>query len=312
VQSEGLPITLSGLIGSQVLTTGAARVDVTVDDTGRPVVAAGEMPVVIRAADLRFAPVSVTGALCACVRGVEAAEFGPGNVASGSIACPEAVLSDVNTALRIDHNTASGAAGNSGTATGLADDPECDDCTVVGPLGSRSCACREGVDAACTSSHRDSCNSPLAFSRGGGPAPPGSAMLVLNIAIAQLQDGGACSDHARRPDGRCLFSDYGPDCLPCTDDDADLGIPRLVVATTGHGEAAVFDANNSPGVRIADGSTCFGTPCLAMADGNPFSCAQLAADPSGGLAGGALAACFPGLDTVPLGDTVTCTRLAAQ
>lgn len=91
-----------------------------------------------------------------------------------------------------------------------------------------------------------------------------------------------------------------------------LGIPNLVVATTGRAAAAVIDANHRAGARIADGSDCYGSPCQATADGHPFSCAQLAADPGGGLTGGALAVCFPGIDTVPLADTVTCTRLAAQ
>jgi hypothetical protein len=40
--------------------------------------------------------------------------------------------------------------------------------------------------------------------------------------------------------------------------------------------------------------------------------AALAADPTGGLANGALAVCFPSFDAALIGDTVTCTVLAAQ
>ena len=310
VQSEGLPVTLNQINGSQVLSTGSARATTVVDVHGRTLFTPGEMPVVIRAADLQFKPISIPGARCACVRGVEATEFGAGNVASGVIACGGATLQDIDSALTVDHNTSPGSAANSGPAAGLPDDPECDDCSVVGPLGSRSCACQEVRDAACADRHLNVCNSPRVLSRSGGAAEPGSAFLVLNIAIGLLQDGGACEKKLRN--GRCTFADYGPDCEPCTADDVVFGVPNLVVATTGHATATVIDVNNAAGVRIADGSTCFGTPCAATTDGHAFSCPQLAADPEGGLAGGALAVCFPGVDTDPLGDTVTCTRLAAQ
>lgn len=311
VQSEAVPISLTGLEGSQVLTTGSARPQDVFDDAGQLLARAGEMPVAIRRSDLRFEPVSIPGTVCACVRGIEAAEFGPGNVATGVISCPGGDLSEVDVAMTVDHNTNPGAAGNSGSANGLPDDPECDDCTEVGPLLSRSCACREGRDADCSENHRDACNSPRVLVRSGGPAQPGSAFLVLKIAIGLLTDAGSCANNPRRPDGACRFSDYGPDCQPCTDDDVALGIANLVVATTGHAEAAVVDVNNSAGTRIAADAECFLSPCLTTAEGQPFSCAALAADPQGGLNGGALAVCFPGMDTDPLSDTVTCTRLAA-
>lgn len=309
VQSQALRVTLEHLVGAQVLTTGAPRSLAVSGVSGQPRLAAGEIPVVIRTGDLHFDPIPIPGSRCACVRGVEAPELGAGNVAAGVIACGASALRDLDVMLALDHDTTPGSSGNGGSAGGLPDDPECDDCAPI--LGSSSCACEESRDAACPDRHRAVCNSPRVLTRSGGTAPSGSALLVLRIAIGLLADSGACKE-TRRRDGTCLFADYGPDCLPCTDDDAVLGIPNLVVATTGGAAASVFDANLFAGERIGDGASCGGQPCATTSAGAPFSCDRLAADPAHGLDGGALAVCFPGIDTDPLADTVTCTRLAAQ
>lgn len=306
VQTEPFRVDLDNLVGTLVLTTGRARAGVVRGPDRQEIFRPGEIPLVVRDGDLRFAPISIPGSRCACVRGIEAVELGDGNVARGVIGCG-APLVNVDAVMTVDHNTTPGSRQNG--PSGLPDDPECDDCFAVEP-GINSCACRE-LSEDCAARHLDVCNSPRVVTRSGGEAPAGSATLLLRIAIGLLADGGTCAE-SRRRDGSCLYTDYGPDCLPCTDDDATFGIANLVVATTGRAEAEVLDANDFPGGRIGDSSNCSGSPCQATVTGAPFDCAQLAAAPDGGLAGGALATCFPGIDTDPLADTVTCARLAAQ
>jgi cysteine-rich repeat protein len=308
VQTEPFRVSLDRLVGTMVLTTGAARAAAVRGPDDQQRFRPGEIPVVVRDGDLAFEPISIPGSRCACVRGIEAAALGAGNVARGVIGCG-APLHDVDAVMTIDHNTTPGSAGNSGSGAGLADDPACDDCFDVEP-GVRSCACQE-LGAACAARHAGVCNSPRVVTRSGGEGTPGSAVLLLHIAIGLLADGGDCVE-TRKRDGTCLYSDYGPDCLPCTDDDATFGLANLVVATTGRAEAAVLDANNAPGNAIAEQRNCSGEPCRTTISGTPFDCAQLAAAPRGGLGGGALATCFPGIDTDPLADTVTCARLGAQ
>ena len=272
--------------------------------------APGELPVVIRSADLRFDRIPVPGTVCACVRGVELALFGAGNAASGVIGCGAQGLADVDYVLLRDHDTTPDSAGNGG---GLADDPQCDDCVRWSRGEVESCACHEGQGAACAELDPDACNSPSTISFSGGPAAPGAAVLLTNIAIGLLRDTGACqSPGPRNRDGSCAYPDYGADCLPCTDDDADLGRPAVVPATTGIADAGIFDANDLAGSRIVRGGDCYGAPCQTSATGAAFDCAQLAAQPAGGLAGAALAVCFPSFDAVLIGDSVTCTVLAAQ
>jgi hypothetical protein len=55
--------------------------------------------------------------------------------------------------------------------------------------------------------------------------------------------------------GQCQFRDYGPDCLPCTADDVDMGITQNLPTTTGSAKAAVYDAGN-----VRPGGSAFPIP----------------------------------------------------
>ena len=145
----------------------------------------------------------------------------------------------------------------------------------------------------------------------------------------------------------CPEPSYGPDCIPCTGDDADLGIPNNNPTTTGVAQAAVLNAGNTARSIVSSGSRtpcttsaecedelcqvqeqclrisavnadlgsecgvrCGGTACQTTNAGRPFDCDALAADDTGGLEGGAFAVCFPSIGARTIGDNVTCATVA--
>ena len=314
VQNAGLQIPLT-LAGSEALTTGRMRSETVFGPDGRILFEPGQIPVVIRTADLSIGPVSVPGLRCACVRAVEVPEFGPGNAASGLIGCGPGSLADADVEVVQDHNTTPNDPGNSGPLGGDPDDPECDDRFSAPRFTIESTACLEGSGAECSTPlhyHIGVCNGPRHVRYSGGAAPAGAALIVARIAIGLPRDTGLCATTApRRGDGTCLYPDYGPDCLPCTDDDLDRGIPQTIPLTTAGASGIVLDANDFAGESIAPGADC-SSPCAASVAGAPFDCSALETDLSGGLAGGALAGCFPVLDSETLGDNVVCTVLATE
>ncbi len=313
VQTEAIPISLN-LNGQQTFRTGHPRTAATALATG-DVVGAGEIPVAMRASELLIPPIKVTGLVCACVRGVPVETFGPGISASGSIGCGNQGLTDIDTRTIQDHNTTPGSPGN--VTIGVPNDPECDD-VAAAPGGGVSAACLEGADADCSAQsnvHPGVCQSPRVTIFSGGTAPRGSALVITSTSLAFLSDAGACDTHMPMRNGQCLYPDYGPDCVPCTDDDLGMGIAAINPTTTGVAEAAVFDANNGTnggGSVIDKDRSCFGTPCISTASGALFDCDQLSPGTTGGLSGGALALCFPSLDAAQIGDSTTCTVFANQ
>lgn len=264
IQSTALQIRLQ-VRGQQVFRTGSARDEAVNDVNGSVIFQPGEMPVVVKVTgdrenDVLFEPVRVQGIVCACVRQIPVPElFGEGISAIGKIGCGQRGLTDIDYRLAQDHNTNPGDANNgssSGSVRQLPNDPECDD-SFLFPGGIKSNACLEGLGELCSEArfiHHPStaspavCNSSRSVEFFGGQQPMGSALINNNVAIGQLADNGACDlNQPRNPDGSCRFPDYGADCTPCTDDDADLGIPENLVTTTGLASAAMFDANNVSG-----------------------------------------------------------------
>jgi cysteine-rich repeat protein len=336
VQTGALPVAVR-LSGSQVYTTGTARNEVVRDPAGNVITNPGEIPVVVPEDQIAFDPVSVPGLVCACVRGVIAEEFfGPGNAGDGVIGCGDVGIENINYHLRQDHNTTPGSPGNSGSARGLPDDPECDD-TFTFDVGLVSPACIEGegeicnepefihhgactngfcaggnIGRQCTSDTACGvCNSPRNIEFFGGPTPRGSALINYNIGISLLQDAGICQQRFR-DDGTCRFPQYGPDCLPCTDDDLVFDPPELLPQTTGTAQGTLFDSNNTAGELITEGVFCPPpTPplesrlCVTKVEGLTFDCELLLSDPTGGFAGVGLATAYPAIDSAQIGDNVT-------
>jgi len=331
VQAESFLINLT-INGQQTYRTGKKR-DVTVVTKNGPDIAPGEIPVAMWVSELLFQPVKVTGLVCACVRGVAVEGFGPGLTGSGgitgsgSIGCGDQGLTNVDYRLIQDHNTTPGSPGNFSQGLpggpGTPNDAECNDTTELpGGLSSSACAECNDVDLAaglCVQAqrgpcdlpsyiHTNVCNGPRTLTQFGGMVPKGAALILINSSISLLQDAGACSTDGPRG-GRCPFPDYGPDCLPCTPDDAVFQEPNLLPTTTGSAEAAVFDANNSAAIIDKD-KTCFTEPgvfCKTKFSGSLFDCAALEANPTGGLSGGSLSVTFPSIDANQIGDNVTNT-----
>jgi cysteine-rich repeat protein len=306
VQTQAFPITLN-ISGSQTFRTGKAR-DTAVETVEGDSFAPGEMPVVIKATELLFDPVSVPGLVCACVRGVPVESFGPGISAQGKIGCGENGLTDISYVLSQDHNTTPGSPGNK-AAGGSPDDAECDNTTEL-PGGVTASACKEGEGDTCSlpsNLHTGVCIGPRTLTPAGGMAPRGSAIILNNSSISLLQDAGNCAEK-RNPNGSCTFPQYGPDCQPCTADDEIMQDANLLPTTTGKSSAVVYDLNNDgTGAIMGEGQSCFGVPCQTTGNGSIFDCDELANDPTGGLSGGSISVSFPAIDSAQIGDNVTTT-----
>ncbi|MEO8604395.1 MAG: hypothetical protein ABI629_17610 [bacterium] len=311
VQLPTLAIPLK-LTGTQVLTTGSPRSGQVLDKNGEVIFEDGEVPIVVMAADVKFNPVSVPGFICACVRGVAVDSFGTGVSGTGVAGCGEQGLNNVDFLIEQDHNVTPGDSQNSGSEVGLLDDPECDDVINAGHDVS-STACLEGTGAECstpTNTHVGICNSARRFTFMGGQAPRGSVLLSNSSAIGQLQDGGACAE-SRKPNGDCKFADYGPDCIPCTDDDLKKGTANVAPTTSGTATIALYDANDTKGLTLNDGATCGGSvKCVAKVTGSLVDCDALVANPNAALHS-SLVTAFPTLDA-DTGDSIVTTTLAAE
>ena len=311
VRSLAIPLALSG---TQVLTVGGYRDAAVKGKDGTEIYKPGEIPVTIEGADVQFNPVPVFGLACACVRGVAVDAFGPGISGIGVIGCGTDGLTNVDFKVEQDHDTTPGSPGNGGSASGLPDDPECDDTSSSGPY-IQSTACLEGTGANCStenSSHVGKCNSPRVVTFSGGQAPRGAVLLVNSSSIGLLMDGAACTTSKPMRNGKCQFDDYGPDCLPCTDDDLQKGTPNIAPTTSGTAEVAVYDVNDMAGDAIKEGATCGGTtPCVTKVTGSLVDCDAVIADPNAPLRS-ALATAFPTLDGANVGDTLVTTLLAAR
>jgi hypothetical protein len=344
--SFAVPVSLTG---SQTFQSGAARADDTVDVNGEVTFAAGDYPIIAKSEGIDIDPASVLGLVCACVRGIEVPAFGAGNSSTGLISCGGA-LDDVDYLMTQDHHTdpLDGFVPNAECSHDP--DPECDDTFEIVP-GVLSRSCREQEDPECNepmeNRHAGVCNSPrnVAFS---GSGATGSALIFQQTAIGLLSDRGEC-DMGLAGMSPCPFADYGPDCIPCTDDDLDLGVPENNPTTTGMAAAAVYNAGNRANSTITEGSgtactdsaqctesvcgvaescipvnpaeptgericglRCGSLPCQTSATGNPFSCQQLNDNANGGLGGGAFAVAFPSIDAATISDNVTSVSFVFQ
>lgn len=291
------------LTGRQVLTTGTARDEVVIGPNGVQLTEPGHLPIVTKVVDIGFNPAPVSILLCACIRGVEVPSFGPGLSGRGLTGCGEQGLTDINVLVEQDHNTTPGDPGNSGPDAGLPDDPNCDAVSIL-PGGFTSEACLEGRDEACSEmrfAHTGVCNSPRVVTLSGGQAPRGSTMLNANTSITLLMDGGACGMGIEPGTDPCPHEDYGPDCVPCTDDDVPVGTANNNITTSGTATAVVYDATNTAG----------GLNMLVAGPGQPTDCDAILDDPEAPLAG-VLVTAFPAIDAESIGDTVTGTTLASQ
>jgi len=342
VQASNFAIPVS-LTGQQIVQTGVARADDTVDINGEVTFRAGDIPMVTKATDVKIDPAIVSGLVCACVRGVVVPAFGAGNSATGVISCG-GELEDLDYVVTQDHHTDPLDGFETNPVCALDPDPDCSAENEVVP-GVVSRACREQQDADCNNpaqnKHAGVCNSPRSFVF-SGTGPRGSAIIFNNTSIGLLGDAGTCNMGIAGMDP-CPQPSYGPDCIPCTDDDEDLGVPANNPTTTGTAHSRIVNLTNSAGKVIDQGSgiscassdecsgsvcgideiclpkvagdtenqvcglRCGGSACTTVLSGTPFDCDLLGSTPDGGLSGGAFAVVFPSIDAALIGDNVTST-----
>lgn len=322
VQNDGLPALVISckpatnpdsptcLRGQQTLRTGKLRNEAVFDKNGNLLFEPGQIPVALRADEVFFNPIVVTGVGCACTRAVPIPAFGQNVSGSGIVGCGDTSLSDVNYEVVQDHNTNPGSPGNRVQA--MPNDPECNDQTDLD--GAISEACLEGTGSDCSTPehsivHPAVCNSPPALTRSGGPAPKGSAFIVTGIQIGVLLSGGfGC------PAMNCRVTDFGPDCMPCTDDDVVKGAPATVALTTGVAQGAVFDVNNATSglPAIEEGVDCGFGPCVVKQVGQKLDCSLIVNDPTYAGTGSKTVLAFPALDSRGLGDNVTSVILTPK
>jgi cysteine-rich repeat protein len=318
VQGLAFKLTLK-LSGTQALTGGSPRDTAVFGAGGARLFEPGEFPIVVKAEDVKFNPIDVPGLGCACVRAVPVPEFGPGISGIGKAGCGENGLSNVDFLIEQDHDTTPNhinpvtrQPGNSGSANGLPDDPDCMMMTSVD--GTDFPACFEGQGPSCSNpeNRHMACWSPRTYTFSGGPAGPGSVLLLNSTEIQLISNamGGMTPCTTVRDNrGKCLSDDFGPDCTPCTEDDPKKGTPSISPTTSGTASVLVYDANDTAGTKLGFGVMCGNNPCVASVTGAPTDCEALK-DPNHGLTG-ALVTAFPGLDLAQVGDTVITTVLKA-
>jgi hypothetical protein len=242
----------------------------------------GVAPVVIPKEGVHFDPVNLNlaGIVGACVSALDDGV--------GIIDCDGGTANRDFTQVQ-DHNTTPGSDGNSGSAAGLPDDPECDD-TSTWPNGHVSSACLEGSSCNPDGPHPGVCNSPVQVTD-SGVFGAGAMRVEQTVSITTV-------------------TNKGPDNTLCTPDDtASDPAPVTVSFTTGTATGRIYDASNFAGSIIGVGQTCGGLGCVAQVTGNSFDCDALRS--SGNFNGAAMGTAFVGLDS-PLGDVVTTLKLVGQ
>jgi hypothetical protein len=290
------------LSGTQVLITGEPRDEVAIGPNDVELTQPGEVPIVLKADEVGFNPAKVGILACACIKGVPVPGFGPELSGRGLAGCGEGGLTDINVMVEQDHNTTPGSPGNSGPDAGLPDDPNCDAVSEM-PGGFTSEACLEGQDEACSEmrfSH-GVCNSPRVVTFSGGQAPRGATVLMANTVINLLMDAGACGMDIPPGSDPCPHPDYGPDCVPCTDDDVPEGIPNLNVTTSGTSTSVIYDNTNVAGT----------VNMQVIGPGEPTDCDAILSNPDASLSG-VLVTSFPSIDAETIADSITITTLASQ
>lgn len=318
LQFAGLVFPQGGLqlTGTQALTGGSPRDTAVFGAGGVQLFAPGEFPVVIKAEDIRFNPITLSGIGCACVRGVAVPEFGEGIAGVGVVGCGDQGLMNVDFLVEQDHNTTPSSPGNrvNTPPNGFPDDPDCTNTFELEGGGFEYNTCFEGIGPACRAEANihNVCQSPRHVTFSGGQAPRGSVLIRNSTAIALLMNNvpDACAR-------RCVAS-FGEDCLPCTEDDPDKGVAQIAPTTSGTARVAIFDTypasqactgGNLAACRLSGDGTCGGLPCVASVTGQITDCDTLQ-DPERGLTG-ALVTAFPALDQA-LGDALVTTTLKAQ
>jgi cysteine-rich repeat protein len=234
-----------------------------------------QIPTILKPTGMRVDPIPLVGISCNCAMALAVGEFGPDLAGKGKLACNESGLSDLDYVWTADHDIS-------------AQDPTC----AAGFL----------EDGSPTYPHEGACNDRgRAAYYGGGSRD--SMTMTMHMRINLASDAGKCVKD-------CSVPDFGPDCLPCTDDDEPtlVIIDTPMVLTTGSAVGQVLHANYYPPPVTIDGEVVTGLmpSCDSLE-------ATLAADPNApawDMEGCALVAGIGLIDGPQLGDATSSVTMA--
>jgi cysteine-rich repeat protein len=237
---------------------------------------ANQIPTILKPTGMRVDPIPLVGISCNCAMALAGGEFGPDLSGEGVFGCNESGLSDVDYTWTADHDIS-------------AQDPTC----ATGFL----------EDGGSVHPHAGACNDVGKAAYYGGGAPRDAMTMSMHMRINLAPDAGKCVKD-------CSVPDFGPDCLPCTEDDEPtlVIINTPMVLTTGSSFGKVEHANYWPPPVTVEG---------VVVTGREFSCdsleATLTADPNApawNMAGGATVSGIGLIDTPQLGDATSSVTLA--
>jgi len=232
------------------------------------------IPAVAMLAGTALRPAPILGVGCACLHAEPNPDGGAGIAGRGEFGCGIAGLPDVDYEARRDHNT--------------------DDVDQTCAFGSVESAPHPAV-----------CNGPL-ITTSSGQGVAGSGRMEFRYSLRVLSDGGTCATDLAGA-SPCPIAAYGPDCVPCSDDDVAAAASFPLALTTGTAQAAIEDVGNELGQTLEDGAPCGSGTCQARASGEVFSCPELVS--ADVLSIGAWAAAAPMVDHPSFGDSVLSIEL---
>jgi cysteine-rich repeat protein len=234
-----------------------------------------QMPTILKPAGMRVDPIPLVGISCNCAMALSVGEFGPGLAGKGLFGCNDSGLSDVDYVWTADHDIS-------------AEDPNC----ATGFL----------EDGSPAHPHAGACNDVGRAAYYGAGARD-SMTMFMHMRINLASDGGKCVKD-------CSVPDFGPDCLPCTEDDQPtlVIIDTPMVLTTGTAVGNVLHANYWPPPVTIEGDVVTGLqPSCDALD------AVLAADPNApawNMKDSATVAGIGLIDTPQLADATSSVTMA--
>jgi cysteine-rich repeat protein len=234
-----------------------------------------QIPTILKPEGMRVDPIPLVGISCNCAMALSNREFGPDLAGKGLLGCNDSGLSELDYVWTADHDI---SAQDPTCATGFREPGD--------PIHPHTGACNDVGEAA--------------YSAGGARD---SMTMFMHMRINLAPDAGRCVKD-------CSVPDFGPDCLPCTDDDEPtlVIIDTPMVLTTGTGVGQVLNANYYPPPVTIEGK---------IVTGKPLDCssldATLAADPNApawNMEGSATASGIGLIDTPQLGDATSSVIMA--
>ena len=247
IQTLGSVLDTLHVTGTQVLTTGRARDAAVFGPGNKQLFAPGEAPIAIKAADVKFDPISVLGLSCACIRAVAVPAFGDGISGIGVAGCGSQGLTNINFLVEQDHDTNPASPFNAGgdMPNSLPDDADCTAQSVAQIDGTLAAAGNSIVSNACLEGVGSDCSAIV-----GTPSQTAKHFVVPSC-IGGSTPGATCSSSADCPGKTCV---EGPNPNMACTSNADCGTGTCTAAVCkSMGTKRAAAACNSPRVYTFSG-----------------------------------------------------------